>query len=221
MKNLLSLLQISDSALPIGSVAHSYGLETLIAEAYVDVDSLEAYLESLLRNSGKQDGWGCRIGYQTAQLADEQLFYAGWDEHHHTLSALRSSHELRAASEKIGRRLLQLIGQVEPHETIRWAWHSKQTHHAAVFGLIGHALEIDVDTMVIVFLQQLVKAQIGAAQKLLPLGQNQATQMMWRLKPIIEEVAAQIDDDLPAAFPGLTELASMRHPYLQTRLFIS
>lgn len=224
MKNFLSLLQIADSALPIGSVAHSYGLETLIAENYVDVDSLEAYIGQLLLNNGKQEAWSCLQGYKIALIEDQVRFNQEWDKLHHTLSALRSAHELRSASEKIGRRLLQLVGQVEPHLCLEWAWQTQQTHQAAVWGLVGATLDIDSQTVTMVYLQQFVKTLVSAAQKLLPLGQTQATQIVWDLKPLIEQIAADLEDapdEMPSAFPGLPEMAALRHPHLATRLFIS
>ncbi|MEM7798804.1 MAG: urease accessory UreF family protein [Chloroflexota bacterium] len=221
MKNLLNLLQIADSALPIGGVAHSFGLETLVAEGYVNVDTLEGYLAQILLHSGLQEGWGCRQGHQLGQLEDEKRFDREWRAVNETLSALRPAHELRSASSKIGRRLLQLIGQIEPYQKIQLAWQTNETHQAPVFGLIGSLLEIEQDAIVTVYLQQMIKTQVAAAQKLLPLGQNQATQIVWRLKPIIEKSASKIRDEMPAAFPGLTEMAALRHPHLPTRLFIS
>ena len=72
-----------------------------------------------------------------------------------------------------------------------------------------------------VFLQQMVKTLVSAAQRLQPIGQKQATMIIWEMKPIIAEIAGQQCDELPAAFPGLPEMASLRHPHLPTRLFIS
>ncbi|MFK7801676.1 MAG: urease accessory protein UreF [Anaerolineae bacterium] len=220
MNNILSLLQIADSALPIGSVAHSYGLETVIAEQHLTVDQLESYLVDLLKNTGRQEAWMCLMGHRAALLSDVE-FSAAWLELNGTVSALRSPHELRSASEKVGRRLLQLMGQIEPTLILDRAWKTKQMHHAPVFGLIGASLEIEERVIVSVFLQQLVKTLVAAAQKLQPLGQRQATAIVWKLKPIIESISNEVDAHLPAAFPGLPEVASLRHPHLTTRLFIS
>jgi len=46
---LLWLLQLSDTALPIGALNHSYGLETLAAEEPLDTNGLEAFLHDYLQ----------------------------------------------------------------------------------------------------------------------------------------------------------------------------
>ena len=121
MNNILSLLQIADSALPIGSVAHSYGLETVIAEQNLTVDHLEHYLVNMLQNTGRQEAWMCRMGHRAA-LLDAAAFPDAWQQLNDTVAALRAPHELRSASEKVGRRLLQLMGQLEPTPILDRAW---------------------------------------------------------------------------------------------------
>src|SRR5450432_1303289 len=45
---LLRLLQLSDTALPIGALNHSFGLETLVAEESLSADGLDAFLHDYL-----------------------------------------------------------------------------------------------------------------------------------------------------------------------------
>ena len=78
----------------------------------------------------------------------------------------------------------------------------------------------------------------SAALRLLPIGQGRASEILWRLKPVITMVAEASDCALsavsmaenlaPSPYPAnvstftpLVDLGSMRHPTLRTRLFIS
>ena len=45
---LLWLLQLSDTALPIGALNHSFGLETLTAEESLSADGLQSFLHDCL-----------------------------------------------------------------------------------------------------------------------------------------------------------------------------
>jgi urease accessory protein UreF len=47
---LLKLMQLADSTLPIGSAAHSFGLESLIAEELLSVDTLSGFLGDYLED---------------------------------------------------------------------------------------------------------------------------------------------------------------------------
>ena len=220
MRTILNLLQIADSAFPIGSAAHSFGLESVVAEQGLTPADLEQYIHDTLHTTGRQEAWACLMGWRLAGL-DEGVFSAEWQNLNATISALKTAHELRTASEKIGRRLLQLVGQLDPLLPFSQAWQTRQTHHAPTFGLICALWEIDSETAVAIFLQQLVKTQVSAAQRLLPIGQRQATAITWNLKPTVERIASETDEHLPNVFPGLPEMGALRHPHLSTRLFIS
>ena len=51
MERLLRLLQLADSALPVGAAAHSFGLESLIQEGLLGADELESFLRGYLEES--------------------------------------------------------------------------------------------------------------------------------------------------------------------------
>jgi hypothetical protein len=63
---LLTFIQLCDSALPIGTAAHSFGLETLVAEERVTVDELPAFLHDLVSEAGALEGAFCREAHQLA-----------------------------------------------------------------------------------------------------------------------------------------------------------
>ena len=65
---------------------------------------------------------------------------------------------------------------------------------------------------------------VGAALRLMRLGQLEGQRVLWRLHPVIARVAAEATarnaDDMWSWAPGL-ELASIRHAGLEARLFRS
>ena len=63
---LLRLMQLADSALPIGTTAHSFGLETLVAEGNLIVAQLELFLRDYLEEAGGVEIVICRLGYRLA-----------------------------------------------------------------------------------------------------------------------------------------------------------
>jgi urease accessory protein len=110
-----------------------------------------------------------------------------------------------------------------------------EVHHCAAFGLAGGCLGLGETETVLAYLQQSVSAFLAVCQRLLPFGQNQAIQIAWRLQPALVELATESGQRLAAAnrlaphllldqlaaFAPMWEIASMRHPTLTTRLFIS
>jgi urease accessory protein len=197
----LRLLQLADSALPIGASAHSFGLETLAAEGALLPDNLQEFLKSWLAEAGAQEALFVRRAY-TANLGDLS----------EELSARKPARESREASLKLGRRFAQLINsitnlQIEP-----------DLHYSIAFGSAGAALGIDADAVVLAYLQQSVAGLVSACQRLMPLGQVAAARVVWNLKPAIMQASAVKEI---SCFTPLPEIASMRHPMLETRLFIS
>jgi urease accessory protein len=99
-----------------------------------------------------------------------------------------------------------------------------EIHLAPCFGLAAGALNIDVRTATAACLQQSMTSLISACQRLLPLGQTRAQQILWHLKPAILQAVEHGIATPPAkisCFTPLVDLASARHAALYTRLFMS
>ena len=216
MEHLLRLLQLADSALPVGAAAHSFGLESLIQEGLLDAGELESFLRGYLEESGRLDAAFCRSAHGLAELRGED-FAMNWRSLNQRLSARKLSRESRDASLTLGRRFLSLAWQLLPG-SIPGAI-GTDSHHVAAFGLVAGVAGIDQRSAVLAWLHQSTTTLISAAQRLAPLGQSNASRILWSLKPLMAEIvqSAAVEN----CFTPVPEIAAMRHAKLATRLFIS
>ena len=212
---LLRLLHLADSALPIGTLSHSWGLETLAEEALITPEDIESVLEPFLDDQLFLDAVFCRAAYRAAGDRGEL------DNLNVLCSARKPMRESREASLALGRRFLQLIETcVEQNVAIDIG----ELHYCIAFGAIARHLSIDDDSSVLAFLEQSCAGLLSCAMRLLPIGQLFANAVLWRAKPRIAETAKRSRDvdvhNAPCFAPAL-EIAGMRHPLLETRLFVS
>src|SRR3982750_757235 len=98
----LRLLQLADSAIPIGAAAHSFGLETLIEDGTITVPSLITFLSDYLRETGMMEVSYCLAAHQCA--SQQNGFVEAWLALNIRLDALKTARESRAASTSLGRR---------------------------------------------------------------------------------------------------------------------
>jgi urease accessory protein len=228
---LLRLMQLIDTTFPIGAAAHSFGIESLAANGTLDVSNLLPFLQQYLTEIGAQEGLFCRAAYHLYATTPQSVFETNWLDLNRRLSAFKLARESRKASAMLGKRFLQLVCTLENTPMLQAAYtlaleSSVDIHHATAFGLVGASLKIDEEVVLSVYLQQAMLSLVSACQRLMPLGQVQAAQILWALKPKIVAAASKseagdLDGDASYCFPGLVEMAGMRHPTLSTRLFIS
>jgi urease accessory protein len=222
----LRLLQLSDSALPIGATAHSFGLETLVEGRALTVDNLKMALRDYLVETGTLEAAYCRVAYAVGS-GEADAAPLGWLELNRRLDALKTARESREASTALGRRFLQLALDLDEQPLLRSSLQAAKqdgtgVHHCTAFGLVGGLFHMGPDYTPLAYLHQTLAGLISACQRLMPLGQSAASRILWELKPVLIEAAGQGISclEMPSFTPSL-DVASMRHPALATRLFIS
>ena len=223
----LTLLQLADSALPIGAFAFSTGLEMYTAKGLIsDAATLQPWLEAVLHHAVRT---GHLLPVALAHRATAAGEWAELERLDQRLTAMKHARELREASVKMGQGLLRLARQVWPGAAVK-RWHALRQqgsvlgHHAVVLGLLGSQLGLAERVIVEAAGYQWLSGTIAAALRLLPLGQSAGQQLLTALLPLLPAIAEAVGqqgwDDLATATPAL-DIYAMQHEMLYSRLFQS
>jgi urease accessory protein len=218
--DLLRLLQLADSALPVGGFAHSFGFESIVDYGYVQLDDLKSVISDWLQEFGALEGYYCALACRAAR--EPVATPSAWASMNGSLDARKQARESREASCAMGRRLLDLAARAFSLKDLPQAA-TGGTHYACSFGFVAGRLGIKETDAVPAFLHQSSTGLIAAFQRLMPIGHTQAHQVLFQIKLEIAAASAralQADKPVPS-FNFLPETGSMRHPRLAVRLFMS
>jgi urease accessory protein len=218
---LLTLINLSDSALPIGGYSHSWGLETWVQTgALASAQDVNSCIKALLLMSiGPQDGTACALAHRY-QRSREYTLFAKLNEQ---LTASRCPKETLKASTSMGERLYKLcvdIGMVDNQRDRL----PEQLHHSATFGWVSAAAGIAAGDATAALIYSTCANLVSACVRLIPLGQTDGQRVLAQLRPAIDVIASScIDRDLDEieSFAPLNEWASIEHESLYSRLFQS
>ncbi len=228
LQSFLRLQQVADSAIPIGGAAHSFGLESLVDRGLLDAEGIEVFLADYLAEVGVLEAacsaQSCNLARGNAHDAIEN-----WLELNIELGARKTARESRDGSASMGRRLLDLAARVSETMLLRQAAARASdtgtpVHLAASFGLVAGTIGVEPESAAAAYLQQSMTALISCCQRLLPLGQTRAHQILWNLKPAILASVHRAMRAAPAnvgCFTPLLDIGSAQHPMQHTRLFMS
>jgi urease accessory protein len=230
----LSLLQFSDGLFPVGSYAHSFGLETYVAEGAIrDASGVERFLLSYLQGSVAPTDAIAALASRKAALSKRAAGMEQCAIIDHRLDAMKPASELRGASRQMGRQVLRIAtdlgGPFALHGLAADLFHAVENeetpgHYAMAFGVVGAALAWPEGEMACAYLYSACAGLAAAALRLLPLGQLAGQRILWALAPSITELAEEIQGkdiaDIWSFAPGI-EIAAMRHAKLDARLFRS
>lgn len=224
---LLHLIQIHDTAFPTGSFGHSFGMETFIQDgALTTSDELLEFCAMYLRHSlGSLDGIIVKEAYRLAKTRD----VAALIRLEELCQGVKLSSESRAGSAMLGRQFLNAVRPLSDDGLLA-IWQEKMRrqeiagHYPLVYGIYTAALNTDPVLAVETFLYSSVAALVQNAVRAIPLGPRSGVKVIFSLLPTIHEVARSIEsrdlDSISNESVAL-EIASIRHAFLGSRLFMS
>ena len=227
MDNFLSLLQFSDGLFPAGAYAHSFGLESYVQSGGVtDAAGVEDFLARVSgRLGGAHRSGGGAVRAESGNGGDLAACIA-LDE---TLDAMKAASELRDASRQMGRQTLRVANHFASHALLSEFGEAVAAELSPVpsrdrFRNDRSRNAVARREMASAYLYSTSAAMVGAALRLLPLGQLAGQRILWNIRPLIAQLAEEAQgkgrDDMWSFAPAL-EIASMRHATLEARLFRS
>jgi urease accessory protein len=224
---LVSLLHFADSAFPTGGYAHSFGLERYFQAGIVrDREGLEGFLRSQLEGAaGPCDATAAAGALRALDRGDVEACRR-LDE---TLEAMKVVKEFREGSRQMGRQTLRVAAALTADARLGTYLDEVNArrapgHHAVAFGMSASVLGWEAEAAATAFLYSTTALLVGAALRLLPMGQLAGQAVLWGLHPVIErvarEAAARGPEDLWSFTPGL-DIQGMLHERMDARLFRS
>lgn len=188
----LLLLQISDTALPIGGFSHSFGLESFVQEGLVcDSDSVLLFMHSyILEPLLYNDLLSIRYIYECSDV-DEIL------ELEHVMFVQTLSREIREGNGKLGRRFVKIANKILQNPSDLWNLYATRTSHpthASAFGVLCVSVGIECDRALRHYAYTQVSSMVINAVKLIPLSQESGQEILSKLHDSIELALERLED---------------------------
>ena len=212
--------------LPIGGFAHSYGLETYVQyELITDARAAGEFVRRMLtQNVLYNDAAFVHLAHTAAQTGLENILLLDAE-----CTALKAPREIRLASQKLGIRLLKIFQRLTTFE-LAAAYETAiregraQGHYCLVYGLYAQLLNIPCAEALTAFYYNAAAGLVTNCVKLVPLGQMDGQEMLFRLQPIIQELVIQtinLSRDLVGICNVGFDIRCMQHERLYSRLYMS
>jgi urease accessory protein len=209
---LLSLLQLSDPALPIGGYAHSAGLETYVQAGVVkDRNTAAAFIEQMISQS---------LHYTDAALMslsyDAAYDYERIMKLDELCTAVKLPSEMRMASNKLGLRLKKIFQSF---------CETKYTgHYCIAFGIYAQALKIEKKDALTGFYYNAATGFVTNSVKLVPLSQQHGQEILFSLHGLINDLVEKNmnpDEEKIGLCCSGFDIRCMQHERLYSRLYMS
>lgn len=212
------LLHFSDSVLPVGAYAHSFGLEGVCQQGVViDVEGLETFLLRDVSHALLAVDLPLVAKAHAAMMdgcLDEvcRLDQLSW--------ALRPTRQLREAASKIGRQQMKIYENTWGEKMRKLPRQQSPVVVGMTFALEGVPKEAALWSLA----YQTYSALVQASLKLVPIGPAATQQLLYKslsaIAPHIKQ-ASRIAEDEIGSFNPMWDIAASKHERAAARLFLS
>ncbi|KXI30202.1 urease accessory protein UreF [Paraglaciecola hydrolytica] len=222
---LTRLLQLCSANLPVGGFSFSQGLEQAVELGWVDsaestYDWCHTYLQQAMLRSDLP-----LLAAQFSALQNQELEDFAHNED--WIKATRESSEILMADLAMGKAMLRLLGnldelQTHPYFAVMQDYQSLS--FISSFALAACLFDVQHADMLTGFAWTYIDNQIAAATKLVPLGQTQSQNLLFKLAAVIPHCVDNYQrgpaSQLGQSLVGLS-MASSWHEQQYSRLFRS
>ncbi|MEB3754121.1 urease accessory protein UreF [Acinetobacter sp. MD2(2019)] len=213
---LLKLLTLSSTALPVGAYCYSQGVESAIQMGLIqDEHSSKGYFEDVLELLLLR--FELPVLKRLIEHFDDAEQFTYWAD---LYKASRESKELLAESQQLAFSLNAWIKDVLQMPVAV----KKQHGFVPVYAELCGRLQLNIQDALTAYSFTVLENQVLAAVKTVPLGQMAGQRILWHLHGLLPDAIERAmhigDDDLSSALPHYAML-SMQHETQYSRLFRS
>lgn len=222
LSTLFRLLQLSDSALPVGGFTFSNTLESAISEGVVcGQESLHEYCATLLHTYATTDGIAALNAFRAAYKGD----FVRVKEIDAQLTARKTGYEQRQMSCRMGRKLAELAKQMLGHRLpIEYNCREQSENYAVVMATLFWLCRLEERHLFTTLCYNTLCTTLQAALRLMRISHHSTQRILFDIGPMIGPLYEQVRDfsvEQMHTFSPQTDILAWRHEQSRQRLFMN